>query len=866
MSADRWERLSDLYHAAAALAEDERSAFLREECADDPALQADVERLVAAHERASPIEPPAPGDPSLSDDTPAQPTEADGDDDTPVDFVGVPIGTYANEHRLAIGERLQLFLQACNAVSFSHQRKIVHGELNSETVVVTGDGIARLTGFTNDPHATPAEDISALGALLDQLLTGDATDRTRRQLPGELELVIRTALRRDPGKHYDSVDELADAIRRQAKRPSRQSRRDAANAPRSRKTSAIVAWTLAAGAVALLGVSVASLRSRRAEVVAPVVATVEPVVTRERVSIGAFVDRTGDQPLVAALSDAFRTGLAESPSIIVVSTRQRSAKTIVTTSVDTTAGGYTLGARITNAETGAQIATLTETALDSADVVLALGRLSTRLREQLGESQASIAGTPSLDEVSTASLAALRQFAAAGAAIDRGDRASAVKLLKSATTLDTGFAAAHRLMANAYGDLGDRTRSADALDHALANQARLPFYERYQTVGTHAGNVVEDYATAIDAYNHILERYPNDFLALTNLAAVHAARREYVVQDSLLVRAAAVDPNVASVYSNIAMARLNHGKYDEARRVLDDVERRFPGLRATQLGGIAIAAAKQNWDDAERDARQRASAAGDSTDGADGLETLASIVMTQGRLSEAEQNLRRVLARVKTPRRYMTAALRLAYLELRYRHAPNTAIATMNAALTKYPFDRMQDGDRLYDEVARLYADAGRPGRARELIAQAARTRLGRQRGVDANRRWTLGAIAMAEEQPWQGEIEIRVAADGHPCPICALPDLARAYEVAGKADSAIATYERYINSPWQRRYETDGTELGFAMKQLGELYQRQNDRVRSATHYKALLQLWRNADAELEPLVSDVKRRLDETGDVATR
>jgi tetratricopeptide (TPR) repeat protein len=863
MSADRWERLSDLYHAAAALAVEERSAFLREECADDPALQADVERLVAAHERAAPIEPPAPGDPSLSDDTPAS---SDPDPDTGVDLVGIPIDTYAHEHRLAIGERLQLFLQVCNAVSFSHQRKIVHGGLTADTVVVTSDGIARLTGFTDGTLASPADDIAALGAVLDRLLTGDAADRTRQQLPGELESVIRIALLREPDKRYHSVDDLADAVRRQTKRSSRQSRRETGKAPRSRKTSAIVAWTLAAGAVALLGVSAASLRSRPAEVLAPVAPPVEHVATRERVVIGDFVDRTGDQPLVAALSSAFRAGLAESPSIILASSRQRSTKTIVTTSIDTTAGGYTLGTRITNAETGAQITTLTETALDSADVVRALGRLSARLREQLGESPASIAGTPSLDEVATASLTALRQFAAATAAIDRGDRAAGVRLLKSAVTLDTGYAAAHRLLANTYADLGDRTRSADALDHALANQTRLPFYDRYHTVGTHAWSVVEDYAKAIDAYNRILDRYPNDFRALTSLAAIHAARREYAVQDSLLVRAADVEPNVASVYMSLAMARVNQGKFDEARRMLDDVDRRFPGLRSTHAGSIALAAATQNWDDAERDARQRTSAVGDSTDGADGLETLAGIVMTQGRLSEAEQSLRRVLARVKTPRRYVSAALRLAYLELRYRHAPNTAIATMNGALAKYPLERIEGGNDLYDEVARLYADAGRPARARELIAQASRTRIGRQRGVDANRRWTLGAIAMAEEQPWQGEIEIRVAADGHPCPICALPDLARAYEVAGKADSAIATYERYVSSPWQRRYETDGTELGFARKQLGELYQRQNDRVRSAAQYKALLDLWRNADAELQPLLSDVKRRLGETGDVATR
>jgi len=85
---------------------------------------------------------------------------------------------------------------------------------------------------------------------------------------------------------------------------------------------------------------------------------------------------------------------------------------------------------------------------------------------------------------------------------------------------------------------------------------------------------------------------------------------------------------------------------------------------------------------------------------------------------------------------------------------------------------------------------------------------------------------------------------------------------VAGKPDSAIATYERYVSSPWQSRFETDEIELGFAMKRLGELYQQQNDRTRAAAKYTALLQLWRNADSELEPLIADVRRRLDQTSD----
>ena len=123
---------------------------------------------------------------------------------------------------------------------------------------------------------------------------------------------------------------------------------------------------------------------------------------------------------------------------------------------------------------------------------------------------------------------------------------------------------------------------------------------------------------------------------------------------------------------------------------------------------------------------------------------------------------------------------------------------------------------------------------------------------------------SMAERRAWEGEIEIQAAANTHPCPICALPDLARAYEVAGKPDSASTIYELYLRAPWQRRFETDGAELGLAMKRLGELYQQQNDRNRAAAQYTALLQLWRGADHELGPLVTDVRRRLEQTTDVS--
>ena len=52
MSGAHWERLQELFHRALESAPDERASLLARECADDPALRAELERLLSAHDRA----------------------------------------------------------------------------------------------------------------------------------------------------------------------------------------------------------------------------------------------------------------------------------------------------------------------------------------------------------------------------------------------------------------------------------------------------------------------------------------------------------------------------------------------------------------------------------------------------------------------------------------------------------------------------------------------------------------------------------------------------------------------------------------------------------------------------------------------
>jgi hypothetical protein len=47
--------------------------------------------------------------------------------------------------------------------------------------------------------------------------------------------------------------------------------------------------------------------------------------------------------------------------------------------------------------------------------------------------------------------------------------------------------------------------------------------------------------------------------------------------------------------------------------------------------------------------------------------------------------------------------------------------------------------------------------------------------------------------------------------------------------------------------------------KRLGELYDSKGDTADAVKHYAAFTELWKDADPDLQPVVSDVRKRLGE-------
>ena len=191
--------------------------------------------------------------------------------------VGTRVTDYCFAQNLSIRERLELFLKICGAVQFAHQNLIVHRDLKPANILITAEGepklldfgIAKLLGTGESTlqltmedqqrltpgYASPEQvrgdaittvsDVYSLGVLLYELLVGHSphrfatgqptatelqrvigevepvrasaaapTPELSRALRGDLDNILRIALRKEPDRRYTGVGSFSEDLRR----------------------------------------------------------------------------------------------------------------------------------------------------------------------------------------------------------------------------------------------------------------------------------------------------------------------------------------------------------------------------------------------------------------------------------------------------------------------------------------------------------------------------------------------------------------------------------------------------------------------------------------------------------------------------
>jgi tetratricopeptide (TPR) repeat protein len=598
-----------------------------------------------------------------------------------------------------------------------------------------------------------------------------------------------------------------------------------------------------------------------------------------------------DSTLGRVVSDAVRAGLSGSSAITFVSpttivnaltrskrppdtridlavardlAQREGIKAIVDGEVTGVGTGYIVSVRLVRADSGSELASFRETGDGPKGLIEAADRLARAIRSKAGESLKLVNATPPLIQATTASLEALRKYSAGARANALGDdRATA--LAREAVAIDSTFASGWSALAADLSNYGGTHSAIDsALTQAYRYRDRLPATERDALTARYfIMGPGRDRAKGIAAYEAILQRGETTSAILVNLGEALRSRREFARTESLNVAAIRLVPGNGTAYGNAIEMQLNQGKLREARalaKTLDTISRAYGASRR-----LLVSYAAGDLADVRRLTDSVLAASGESRRRL-GLEAARRLALLDGRLHAAatfSTEDRAANPGTAPAVRDLTDVM----IDVAITGATPTLAARVDSIVEHIPFRELPMIDRPYLFASAMLARVGKPEKARAMLTryrtEMTDTSIARLHASDVHS--AQGEIALASGKPREALDEFRrgdIGFDGAPvdeCAPCLSFDLARAYDAAGRPDSAAMMFERYLATPFAFKpdAELDAMRLPAIRERLGQLYEQMGDTVKAIDNYRAFIELWKNADPELQPRVTDAKRRL---------
>ncbi|MES1259304.1 MAG: tetratricopeptide repeat protein, partial [Gemmatimonadota bacterium] len=561
------------------------------------------------------------------------------------------------------------------------------------------------------------------------------------------------------------------------------------------------------------------------------------------------------------------------PALVTQVAARTGAKAILGGRLAHAGSGYAVSLELISAQGGAVLASYQATAGQN-DLLGVVDALTRKVRGKVGESLKQVQRSVPLERATTSSLEALRKYSDAAVANDIDqDYPRAVKSAREAVALDSTFALAWRKLAVAlFNSRGSVAAQDSAIERAARYADRLPDREKYLLLGYYYenGSASADQAKALAAYQSAYAADSNSSIATNQLGLLFERRHQI---DSALryfrrQRAVVPDPtNNARVIRELAV----DGQVDAAKALLDSTIKAAPDAAGSLMmfGARAALLTAQGHSDSMAQLAETMVKSPRAPIRQNGLLTLNAVAMRSGRLGQAaaaDSALRMMSSTGDYAPRFDVWRARA---DIFFRGRIADGVQRLESIVSSKEWAAAAPGDRPYPDVIELFARAGKPERARAMLTawQSADVFTKAPDG-----RWIVsamqGEIALAEGKIDEALRQFRAASVGSdgmpvPCRSCLLEAMARAFDKAGQPDSVVSFLEQYLAiKPAERGTgpnSSDSRVLAAVEKRLGELYDSRKDKTNALKHYGAFVDQWKSADAELQPAVTTVKKRMAE-------
>ena len=344
---------------------------------------------------------------------------------------------------------------------------------------------------------------------------------------------------------------------------------------------------------------------------------------KDSVLLADVVNTTGDVVFDGTLKQALAVQLEQSPYLnIVPESKIREAlrymgrpadqrltndvareicqregvKAMLTGSIASLGNHYVIDLAAINAQTGDALAREQAEAENKEQVLKALDKAASNLRQKMGESLASVQqyATP-LEQATTSSLEALQEYSLGRASHMKADDDAAIPHLKKAVELDPNFAIAYATLGVCYNNMTRFTEGVEALKKAYELRDRASERERLYIQAHYYSEVTVDPEKTLAVYAEWRQAYPKDTIAYDNAALAYSQIGQYEKARDLASQALQLDPKDAYALDNLTSAYMGLNRFDEAKSVADQALAQKLQPIGIRLALIDLAYMRRDW-------------------------------------------------------------------------------------------------------------------------------------------------------------------------------------------------------------------------------------------------------------------------------